>query len=84
MVLFNLSKTALSAMFFIFVGILTLVITYLVHKENLASGFKGGFWTGFSFILIGLILVIFINSKCSSESHANSDIGHMEGSDINY
>ena len=39
MVLFNLSKTALTAMFFIIVGVLTLVITYLVHKESLAKGF---------------------------------------------
>jgi hypothetical protein len=67
MVSFNLSKTALTAMFFIIVGILTLVITYLVHKESLSYGFKGGFWAGFIFVLLGLFLVIYIAYKCSSD-----------------
>lgn len=66
MVQIKLSNTAIIAIILLLTGILTLVISYLVHKDSLAQGFKGGFWAGFTFIILGVIVVAFIAATCAS------------------
>jgi membrane protein YdbS with pleckstrin-like domain len=50
---------------FLLIAILTLVITYVVHKNELHTSFKGGFWFGLicMFIAIGLFIAK-VNKKC--------------------
>ncbi len=64
----QISNTAIIAIIFILTGVLTLVVSYLVHKDTFADGFKGGFWSGFAFIILGLAIVSFIAYSCSCDT----------------
>ncbi len=47
------------------VAILTLVITYVVHKDELHGSFKGGYWFGLICVCLAIIgLVIKISTQC--------------------
>lgn len=74
----QISNTAIIATVLILTGILTLVISYIVHKDNLAQGFKGGFWTGFALIMLGTIIVAFIAYKCSCNSSNEMNTGEVQ------
>jgi hypothetical protein len=53
---------------FLLIAILTLVISYVVHKDELHESFKGGFWFGLicMFIAIGLFIAK-VHTKCDCD-----------------
>ncbi len=40
------------------IGLLTIIITYAVHSQDLSSPFKGGLWFGLVCLSIGFLLMI--------------------------
>ncbi len=54
---------------FLLIAILTLVVSYVIHKDELQESFKGGFWFGLvcMFIAIGLFITK-VYSKCDCDN----------------
>ena len=71
----QISKAGLVSASFIILGILTLIITLAVNNTTMSSGVKGGCWSGFVFILIGLGILVFLHSRCDSSSNMGTDMG---------
>jgi len=70
----KLSNTAILAIIFVLVGVLTLVITYIVHKNSMSSELKAGYWIGFVFILLGLCVVTYKVITCGPSDHAQLEM----------
>ena len=69
MIQYKISNKAIISALLLLTGILTLVISFIVHKNTFSDNFVGGFWSGFVFIIAGLLIIIYMAITCTCNSN---------------